>query len=430
MSAPPTIDFADPDFCRDPFETYAWLREHQPVYEHPLGFRVLSRYEDCLAALKDADTWSSDTRNATLRHQDSEYSEFLGADVELQPDLFFDPPRYVDSRPFLFLDAPMHTRMRGLFSRAFTRHALDSYRAHIEQLAGQLMDEMRSKHEVDLVESFAYPLPVSMICHLMGVPAEDHELFRDWSRTLIGVLKPDFLTNKPEREQARKDFVALAGYFGSLMEERRGRPTDDLLSGLLETQNHPDSLDPVEIIGCCMQLLVAGHETTTNLIANAALALLRDRDQLKLLIEDPEVTRSAVEEFARYDSPLQVAARVPMRDVELHGEVVPAGQQTILLLGSANRDAAVFEQPDRLDLRRSNAHRNIGFGSGPHVCIGGQLARLEGEVALRVLVRYLNEVELVDEPVYRADGILRGVEHLRVRAGRTEQPDPASAFIS
>jgi hypothetical protein len=268
---------------------------------------------------------------------------------------------------------------------------------------------------MDTIEDFAYPLPVFVICQLLGVPQEDHATFRDWSRMAARALDPEEIL-PPEIQQARQQmFNDFADYFRALIEKRRMDLGDDVLSGLIAAEEQGDRLSPEELLSTCMLLLIAGHETTVNLIGNGMLAFLRHPDQLARLQADPSLARRAIEEILRYDAPVQMTIRVALEDMEVGGATVPKGGQGIVLLASGNRDAARFEDPDRFDITRSDASHNLSFGYGIHACLGAPLARLEGEVAFAALVRRLRDFELRTEaPAYKENIVLRGLASLPV----------------
>jgi cytochrome P450 len=257
-------------------------------------------------------------------------------------------------------------------------------------------------------------LPVQVISEMLGVPPEDHERFKGWSRDLARGLDPDFILPQEVLDQRKAAIDAFSAYFLELIAERRRAPQDDLLSALVAAEDEGDRLTERELLSTCTLLLVAGHETTVNLIANGTLALLRHPDQLRRLRDDPSVARSAVEEVLRYDAPVQMTGRVALEDIELDGATLTKGAFALLLLASANRDPAAFAEPDRLDLGRTDNH-HLAFGFGTHFCLGAPLARLEGEIALTSLVRRCPDLALAtDQPRYKENLILRGLEALPV----------------
>jgi cytochrome P450 len=273
-----------------------------------------------------------------------------------------------------------------------------------------------------VIEDLAYPLPVNVICELLGVPVEDHVRFREWSKEAARALDPVETLSPEEQERRRRVLTAFVEYFEGLIAERRSAPRDDLLSALIAAEEAGDKLSPEELLSTCILLLVAGHETTVNLIGNGTLALLRHPDQLDLLRDDPALARGAVEEFLRYDPPVQMTGRTALEDMEVGGTVVPKGEQAVLLIGSANRDPAQFPDPERLDITRQENH-HIAFGYGLHFCLGAPLARLEGEIAFQTLVRRFEGLRLLDEePPYKENIILRGLAALPVGFERVATP--------
>ncbi|MEU6723347.1 cytochrome P450 [Nonomuraea wenchangensis] len=316
--------------------------------------------------------------------------------------------------------------MRGLVSRAFTPRMVERLRPRVEAVTAGLIAAL--PEEGDLVSGFAYPLPVRVICEMLGVPPEDHERFQGWSETAARSLDP-MLTAELISESGRSG-REFRDYFRDLLELRRRQPGDDLLSALTRVEE----LTEGELLATCVLLLVAGHETTVNLIANGVLALVR-HDLLPHAAERP---RQVVEEVLRYDPPVQLTGRVALRDAELGGTPVPAGTAVVALIGAANRDPAVFPDPDRFDPGRADPARadpgrfgparsdgarepgrHLAFGLGIHFCLGATLARMEGEIALSALAAAAPRMELLDPtPPYRPNLVLRGLAKLPVRLNR------------
>jgi unspecific monooxygenase len=375
-----------PGFREDPYSVYRRQRETDPVHHSPMGIWTLTRHADCEAALRDQ----------RLGHGDG----INGADDHLS---------------FLTLNPPDHTRLRGLVSRAFTPKVIRALQPRIQQRVDELLAPLRGAGEFDLISAFAYPLPVLVISELIGVPVEDQHRFGEWSEEMARGIDPDFLQTPEQlvrRDQAKLEFD---NYFRELIAARRGRPADDLLTGLIAAEQDGDKLDEQELLDILALLFVAGHETTVNLIGNGALALLRHPAQLALLRDNPDLAPSATEELLRYDSPVQFVSRVALTDAEIAGHRVVAGEIVSMVLGAANRDPDAFPDPDRLDLTRRPG-RLVSFGQGIHFCLGAPLARLEGQLALAGIAA-LPGLELVeDHPSYRDHFILRGLSALRVRA--------------
>ncbi len=395
----------DPAWATDPYAVYAELRAQNPVHRSPLGFWVFTRHADCFQILRDKRS-SSDGRNVDpqrfnrLRDIDAASS---GAGQVLE-----------EMAPFLFRDPPDHTRLRGLVQKAFTPRVIEGLRPRIEQICGQLLDAALDKGEVDLVADYAYPLPVQIIVEMLGVPAEDHEQFRVWSNALARGLDPDFLLPPEAAQQRLAAVLSFAQYFISLIERRRARPGDDLLTRLIEAEEQGDALTPGELVSTCILLLVAGHETTVNLISGGALALLEHPEEAAKFVSAPHAVRTGVEELLRYVPPVQLTGRNALEDMEVGGVTVEKGEFSMLLIGSANRDPAVFDRPDVLDVTRAE-NNHLGFGFGIHHCIGAPLARLEAQIALSALFGRADRIErLGGELSYKDNIILRGLAALPV----------------
>ncbi len=385
----------DPEFIADPYPTYHRLRAEDPVHRSPLGFWVLTRYEDVVTALRDP-------RLA---------KEAIAAVIAA---------RYGAAMPAMGLsmldrDPPDHTRLRGLVNKAFTPRVVEGLRPHIQKIVDGLLARVEGVGSMDLIEEFAYPLPVIVICQMLGVPVEDRERFKEWgldiARGLDAILLP------PDSDVAQRSAAArraLADYFRALIAERRTSPRGDLLSALIAAEEAGDKLSEDELLATCILLLVAGHETTVNLIGNGTLALLRHPDQLRRLREDPRLIGSAVEELLRYDGPVQRTTRIPSAEVTIAGRTIGKGEMVMPFIGAADRDPAQFPDPDRLDITRTD-NRHIAFGWGIHFCLGAPLARVEGQLAINTLVQRLPKLALAtDTPEYRQSLTLRGLNALPV----------------
>jgi cytochrome P450 len=300
-------------------------------------------------------------------------------------------------------------------SKAFTPRVVETLRPHVQDIVNGLLDRVASRGEMDLIEDFAYPLPVIVICEMLGVPVKDQERFKQWGTDMARgldtiLLPPD--SDVAKRSQAARQ--ALAEYFRELIAERRAHPQDDLLSGLVAAEEAGDTLSEDELLSTVILLLIAGHETTVNLIGNGTRALLLDPDQLQRLREHPELIGSAVEELLRFDGPVQRTARIPNADVTIGGKTIKAGELVMPFLAAANRDPAQFADPDRLDIGRAD-NRHIAFGWGIHFCLGAPLARVEGQIAINTLVRRLPKLALAgDKADWRFSLTLRGLERLPV----------------
>jgi unspecific monooxygenase len=402
------FDPFDPAFRADPYPHYRRLSASGPLQRTQSGPWVATSHEICGQVMRDP----------RFGHRLEGDSGFWRTDQLPQ-----------ERRSFLTLDPPDHTRLRRLVSKAFTPRLVERLRPRIADLVDDLL--AGASREIDLIAALAYPLPVVVISELLGVPAADRARFKSWSDALARGLDPDFLLPPAElarRDQARTEF---AEYFRELADRRRGpgpaRPSggaddtaDDLLSALVTVSEHGDVLSEAELLATCILLLVAGHETTVNLIGNGALALLRHPGQLAWFRAHPEAAPGAIEELLRYDPPVQLTGRTALEDVELAGQRIERGQGVLALIGAANRDPAVFPDPDRLDLARldlaRSPERHLAFGLGIHFCLGAPLARLEGQIALTKL--FQRDVTLAIDDLadlsYRDNLILRGLATLPV----------------
>ncbi len=401
MSTSETLAFNPflPEVHEDPYPLYHELRRAEPVHRSPIGFWVLTRHADVLALLRDPRT-SRDPRS-------SERVELLRSSVEVGQLL--DEEEAAPS--MLFVDPPDHTRLRTLVNKAFTPAAVERLRSRVEAIVGELLDRVAGTGTMDVVDDLAYPLPVTVICEMFGVPEADWDRFRTWSRELVRLLDP--LVAEDAFEQALQARLALRGYLRELIAERRAHPADDLLSALIAAEDQGQALSEPELVSMCVLLLVAGHETTVNLIANGTLALLRHPEALARLAADPSLAGSAVEELLRYDSPVQFTSRHALADFEIDGRAVRTGETIVGVLGAANRDPAQFADPDELDLARS-PNRHVAFGGGIHFCLGAPLARVEARIAIPALLQRLPDLELGGTPVRRDTVTLRGLSSLPV----------------
>jgi len=387
----------DPEFLADPYPTYRRLRTEDPVHHSPLDFWVLTRYEDVVAVLRDP--------------------RFIK-----EPLVAFVAARFGAAVPpgvgvsMLDRDPPDHTRLRSLVSKAFTPRVVEGLRPRIQEIVDSLITRAEAAGSMELIEEVAYPLPVNVICEMLGVPVEDHERFKGWSLDIARGL--DSILLPPESEVPRRSGAArhaMGDYFRGLVAERRASPRGDLLSALIAAEEAGDKLSEDELLATCILLLIAGHETTVNLIGNGTLALLRHPGELRRLRETPGLIASAVEELLRYDGPVQRTARIPSTDVTIGGRTIGKGEMVMPFIGAADRDPAQFADPDRLDLARTD-NRHIAFGWGIHFCLGAPLARVEGQIAIDTLVRRFPKLELVtNEPEYRQSLTLRGLKTLPVR---------------
>jgi cytochrome P450 len=383
-----------PEIHADPYPFYARLRERDPLHwgmpflaTQP-GAWYVSRYEDVMRILKDP---------AFVKNPHSLSPSETPPPVPREIRFYAEMARHA----ILLNDPPDHTRLRKLVSQAFTPRMIEQLRAPITVTAQALLDDAGAHSELELLADYAFPLTLRVIATMIGVPDEQRDLLSRWSRALIRTL--DLAPSLDDFLEADRVAHEAFAFFHKLLAERRAHPTDDLLSHLIAAHDHEDRLSEDELIVMCALLLIAGFDTTVNLIGNGMLALLQHADQLALLRRHPQLLPSAIEEVLRYEPSTQKALRYATVERELHGKQIGAGQAVILLLAAANRDPAVFPDPDQLDITRTE-NRHLGFGTGIHVCLGAPLARLEGQIAISMLLRRYPQMALVAEtPAWRED---------------------------
>lgn len=392
------LQLLDPANRADPYRLCAQFRDRGPLQLPDANLVVFLSYRDCDEVLRHPSS-SSENANSTVARRQAEAGTA--------------PPRQ-GPPGFLFLDPPDHTRLRKLVSKAFAPRVVSALQPDIRSLVDGLLDRVAEKGQFEVVEDFAYPLPVAVICRLLGVPLEDEPQFSRASALLAQALDPfSTITGVPaevanERQQAG---TWLRDYFHGLIDKRRSRPGEDLLSGLIAVEESGDQLTEEEIVSTCNLLLIAGHETTVNLIGNAVLAMLRNPGQWAALGADADRAPAIVEETLRYDPPVQLAGRIALADMVIGGVEVPAGDVMMLLLAGANRDPAEYDRPDVFDPDRKNL-RHLGFGRGAHYCLGAPLARLEASVALAAVAARFPNARLDGEPQYKTNVTLRGLSQL------------------
>ena len=352
MSQPPRVDLFDPVFKADPYPTYARLRSSAPVHRAAMpdgrGVWLITRYEDVLAVLKD-ERFVKDWRSALTPEQLAEIPPI----PEVMKPI---------SRNMLDTDPPDHERLRALVSKAFTPRLIERMRPRVQAIADGLLDAVQDKGEMDLIDDYAFPLPITVIAELLGVPAEDRNNFREWSDAAVsGNASQEYL-----EEILIPHMQAFTDYLRALFEEKHANPKDDLVSALVQAEEAGDKLSEDELLGMVFLLLVAGHETTVNLIGNGVLALLKHPDQLRKLKDDPSLIKLAVEELLRYDGPVETSTeRFAREDVDMGGTVIPRGEMVLVVLAAADRDPERFSDPDDLDITRTD-NRHLAFGKGIH----------------------------------------------------------------
>ncbi|HEY3677247.1 MAG TPA: cytochrome P450 [Bradyrhizobium sp.] len=395
----PLFNPLSPDFIRDPYPHYERLRATDPVHVNAHGAFVLSRHADASLVMRDK-RFGKDYVERQIRRYG--------------PKVMEEPVFRSMSHWMLQQDPPDHTRLRGLVVKAFTARRVEDMRPRIQEVVDQTIDAVIAAGHMDLIEDFAFRLPVTIICDMLGIPEEHREVFYKSSRDGGRLLDPVPLTPE-EIKQGNAGNMMAQMYFQQLFELRRKTPGDDLITQLLQAEEDGSKLSNEELTANIILLFGAGHETTVNLIGNGLLALHRNPDQLALLKSNPSLITNAIEEFLRYDSSVQMTGRVTLEDIEdIGGRKIPKGESVLCLLGSANRDPAVYpDRPDRLDITRPNV-RPLSFGGGIHFCLGAQLARIEAEVAISTLLRRLPELKLDDaeNPRWRPTFVLRGLKEL------------------
>jgi len=388
-----------PEFIRDPYPYYERLRTTDPMHLTPLGMYVASRHAEVSLVLRDK-RFGKEYVERTIRRYG--------------PKIMEEPVFRNFGLTMLQQDPPDHTRLRGLVVKAFTARRVEDMRPRIQQVVDETLDRIIPQGKMDLIEDFAFRLPVTIICDMLGIPEDHRETFYAGSRDSGRILEPVPMT--PDEIKAGNARNAMAAmYFQQLFELRRKQPGDDLTTQLVQAEEDGSKLTNEELTANIILLFGAGHETTVNLIGNGLLALHRNPEQLALLKADPGLITNAIEEFLRYDSSVQSTGRVALEDIDdLAGKKIPKGEAVLCLLGSANRDPAVYpDRPDRLDITRPNV-RPLSFGGGIHFCLGAQLARIEAEIAIATLLRRLPDLRLDDaeNPEWRPTFVLRGLKRL------------------
>lgn len=396
----PVVDLTNRRLRADPFPFYARLRLEQPIYRARLGRQnawLVTRYDDVMVLLKDERFVKNKANlNGVTRTGERWTPGFI------KPLL----------RNMLDLDDPDHARLRALVHKAFTPSRVEQLQGRVQGISDQLLTKIQEQRRLDLVRDFALPLPLAVISELLGIPATDREQFHHWTKKIL--LPPSTLNTL----LALPALAALMRYFRRLFVQRRAEPRDDLITALVQAEEAGDRLSEDELLAMVTILIIAGHETTVNLIASGTLALLQHPDQLALLHSNPALIRPAVEELLRFTAPVAEATeRYACEDVTWHGVTIPRGALTLGVLASANRDETAFERPDVLDIRREK-NRHLAFGYGVHACVGMPLARLEGQIAINTLVQRLPNLRLAvpaEQLRWRATPMVRGLEALPVQ---------------
>ena len=402
--ASPLFDPFAPGFTDDPYPQYAALRDEAPVYQHPLGFWLLTCYDDVSWLLR-----------AGLSVEDRNLVE--GPLTQLREQMRGDQTPRTDGLSMLDRDPPDHTRLRRLVSKAFTPRAIQALQPRIAVLVDAMLDAAERQRRVDLVEALAFPLPFAVIAEMLGTPPADQGRIRELTGTLVRSLEP---VNDPALVSAiMAADTELADIAAGMIAWKRDNPADDLLTSLIHAEDDGDVLNDDELISQTLLLYIAGHETTVNLIAGGALALLRHPGQLALLRSDPALAATAIEELLRYDSPVQASRRITVEPVKIRDITIPAGAFVMASLGSANRDERFWgTDAGELKLSRDNARQHVSFGGGPHHCLGASLARLEATIAIQRLTSRFPGLALDGDVTWNGRINLRGPAHLPVSVGR------------
>jgi cytochrome P450 len=395
----------DPAFRADPYPFYDRLRATAPVYPTPLGGVVLTRYADVASTLRGAE-FSRDIEKSATPRDDPVSLRRLERRAER------------GSKTILDLDPPDHTRLRRLVTKAFTPSAIERLRTGVERQVDAILDVAAERGSMELIDELAFPVPFQVISDLLAIPADRADEMREWSQRLTAALEPT--TTVDTLDDADAALELMVPYLTEIIEQRRGDLGDDVLSALIAAEESGDRMTTDELRGFVTLLYVAGHETTVNLIGNGMLALLRHRAELDRWRRDPSLDANAIDELLRFDGPVQQTVRVPT--VPVSYEIGPGGERvevepgTVVLtvLGAANHDPAVFDDPHTLRLDRANANRHLAFAAGIHYCLGASVARLEAEVVLTRLIRRFDEIELVGEPTFRDRFTIRGIDRMEL----------------
>jgi cytochrome P450 len=394
-----------PEFVANPYAMYDALRAAGPIVGIPSLFGLPARL-----------VTSHALGQTILRGRQflSDAAEVLPPDVLSKIPVEAADTRRKRRHTLLFRDPPDHTRLRKLVNQAFTPRNIERLRGRIAEITGSLLDAAAGEEVFDLIAGLAFPLPIIVIAEMLGVPAEDRDMLRAWSNDLSQGLNP--AADAAMLERVERSVDRFDEYMSAILEERRRAPRNDLVTDLVRAREEGDRLSEEELLATCRLVLSAGHETTVNLIGNGVLALLRHPAERAALAADPELSANAVEEMLRYDSPVQLTIRFAAERTALADHTVERGDLVVALIGAMNRDPAVFADPGRFDVRRPNAREHLSFGAGIHYCLGAALARMEGQIAIGMLLQRFPDLALAGEELkYRSHPTLRGVESLPLR---------------
>jgi cytochrome P450 len=403
-SAAQPFDFRDPAFLADPYPVFRQLRATAPVWKAPLGRWFLTGYDDTVQLMRD-------------RRFGRGYDDPEALIRRFGPTALQEPAVVGLTHMMLMRDPPDHTRLRGLVNKAFTARRIEAMRDGIQDLTDRLLDKVVPFGRMDAIRELAFPLPVLVICELLGIPEADRERFVNGSSSGGALLNPTPPTRE-ELDRANAGSLASRAYFEALFEQRRREPQDDLITQLVQAEEAGDRLTTAELRANVSLLFGAGHETTVNLIGNGLYSLLRHPGRWQMLRDDPTLVANAIEEILRFESPVQAVGRTVSEPLELGGVALEKNEIVVSLVGGANRDPAVFADPERFDITRKDL-RPLSFGGGIHFCLGAQLARIEAAVVFETILRRLPDLRLVDpeQPKWRPSFILRGLTELPVAWG-------------
>ncbi len=398
------FDLFSPDFKQDPFTTFAQMRDETPIYAHvsPNGSTTwyVTRYDDVLTVLRDNDRFVKDIRHTMLPEERPSSGRHSSIQQRINENM-------------LFSDPPDHTRLRALVTQAFTPRRVEKMQDQVQQIADDLLDQVALQGKMDVIADYALPLPVIVICEMLGIPKADRDMVSTWSQSIISPGSRGL--NYRERKRQMRAFVA---YLGEMFARRNLDPQDDLVTALVQAEEDGERLTDAELSSMVALLLVTGHETTVNLIGNGVLALLQNPDQLQLLMENEDLLGTAVEELLRFDGPVETSTtRWVRRDCEFMGQQLKRGDIMRVVLASANRDTAHFDNPDELNVTRQN-NKHLAFGHGIHYCLGAPLARLEGKIAIKTLFDRFPQTRLFvspDQLQWRSGVLFRGLEAFPVQ---------------
>ncbi|MEA5506770.1 cytochrome P450 [Halotia wernerae UHCC 0503] len=388
-----------PEFYLNPYPTYHQLQAEDPVHLSSMGAWVITGYADVAKALRDP-RLSSKPSEISSYSQRQEGSSLVASFIS---DILF------------FRDPPDHTRLRRLIGKVFNTRIVEEMRPRIQEIVNELINRIEEKGDLDMIADFAKPLPVAVISHILGIPPEDRYKLKQWSHWLGYIFDP--MKASDVSQQLTQSIVEFREYLTQLIAKRRQKPEQDLITALIQARDEHDKLSEEELLVTCMLLFASGEETTVNLIGNGVTSLLRHPDQLAKLRQNPSLIQSAVEEFLRYESPLQISGRTAIEDIKIGGKLIKKGPPVFLILGAANRDPAQFHNPDQLDITRTD-NNHFAFGDGIHYCMGSALARTQGQIAINALVQKLPNLQLQTNKLeWRENVFLRGLKTLPVSFG-------------